>query len=306
MSSMASKISFRLRLFGSKRTFLFPEGCTYFSLSQTLAGMFDWDHDVDRFVIGPRTISDGSDGSEDMIRTVVDGSVSDGYFTYNDFVFDLDIKKCDEQAECPVILSNEGLFPVGNCTSEEWNDILVDPDTDPADREEIEHIQNVDETNDLLRTFWRSTPIMKGRVSFRNGIIIAQVMMMGIRGIGYDPVADRVLYGPEPSDDLIPIRPSDSEELIKYACDFADSNGRSDDESVNAFIRRNFEKWLDHIAVQPTDPAFDWADSNELYMSSMLSEDELDDIVKHSTEFFNDIPLSDDDIGWFEDSSNNS
>lgn len=303
---MASEISFRLRLFGSKRTFLFPEGCTYLSLSQTLADMFDWNHDIDRFVIGSRTISDGSDGSEDMIRTVVDGSVSDGCFAYNDFVFDIYIKKCDKPAECPVILSNEGLFPVGNCTSEEWNDILTDPDTDSADREVIEHMQNVDDTNDFFRTFWRSAPIMKCRVSYCNGLIIAQAMMMGIRGIGYDPVADRVLYHPEPSDDLIPIRPSDSEELIKYANDFADSNGRSDDESVSAIIQENFEKWLDHIAAQPTYPAFDWADSNELYLSSMPSEDELVDIIKQSMEFFNDIPLSDDDFGWFEDSSNNS
>ncbi len=305
MRSMALEINIKLRLFGPKRTILFPEGCTYLTLNQAFLDMFDWDHDIFKFVIGPRTISDGSDGSEDMVNTIIDGSVSDGYFKYNDFVFDFNIKICDRLVESPIIISNEGLFPIEDYTSEEWNDIIANPYLSQADMEDLEHAQSVDGINNLFRIFWKPTPILKGRVGYCNGIIIIQALMMGLRGLSYDFVADQILYNSEPSDNLVPISPSDSEELMEYVNDFANCNGKSDDESLSTFIRRNYEEWLEYITAQPSDVLYDWASSNELYVSNLLADEDIVDIIQQTQKFFEETPFSEDDYGWFGDSSNN-
>lgn len=298
---MALEVTIVLREFGSKRVFLYPEGCTYLCLEEAMFEMFGWDFDPPhRFVIGDRIIADGKDGSADEIDTIVDETVTGGTFEFSDFVMSFDVRKTDNAIEKPVITVSEGLFPGPDFTAEEWSRVLMGQDIDPKDMKELESLQDHKSINDFFGKFWQPVPVLNGRISPVNGQIIGQALMMGIPGLRYNAASGKVLNMNDPvSEDDISIRSLDSE-ILKIAVDkFAKAHRIKDLNPFPIIIQKFFDEWTEFILQQSQTILSDWAYSKMLYADLYFSEDQVEDIIAQVEEFFRSAMVSMNDVGEF-------
>ncbi len=295
---MALEVTIVLRDFGSKRVFLYPEGCTYLCIGQAMYEMFSWDFDPPhRFVIGDRIIADGKDGSEDEINTVVEGPINGGTFEYSDFVIFFDVKKTDKVIEKPVITVSEGLFPGPDFTAEEWCRVLMGQDIDPKDLEEIKSLQDYKGINDFFEKFWLPIPVLKGRICPVSGQIIGQALMMGISGLWYNVQFDKVInrFGPTCPDDIL-ISSEDSDILMVAVEKFAKTHRIKDPDPLSAIIKNFFEEWMEFILPQSQSILSEWAYSKMLYADQYFTEDQVEDIIAQVEGFFRSTVVAEEQL----------
>ncbi len=285
---MALEVTIVLREFGSKRVFLYPEGCTYLCLEEAMSEMFGWDFNPPhRFVIGDRIIADGKDGSVDEIDTIVDESVTGGTFEYSDFVMSFDIRKIDKVIEKPVITVSEGLFPGADFTAEGWSRALMGQDIDPQEMKELTSLQDYKSINDFYEKFWQPVPVLKGRISPVNGQIIGQALMMGLPGLRYNVASGKVLnLNDSVSEDDILISSEDSDILMVAVEKFAKSHRIKDLDPLSVIIEKYFEEWMEFILQQSNIILSDWAYSKMLYADQYFTEDQVEDIIAQVEKFF--------------------
>ena len=298
---MAVEVTIVLREFGSKRVFLYPEGCTYLCLEEAMYEMFGWDFEPPhRFIIGDRVIGNGKDGSEDEIDTIMEDSVTGGTFEYSDFVISFNVRKTDKSIEKPVITVSEGLFPGPDFTAEEWSGVLMGQGIDPKDLKELESVQDYNSVNDFFARFWEPVPVLNGRICPVNGQIIGQALMMGIPGLRYNAATDKVLNMSDPvSEDDIPIRSLDSE-ILKIAVEkFAKSHRIKDLNPFPIIIQKFFDEWTEFILQQSQTILSDWAYSKMLYADLYFTEDQVEDIIVQVEDFFRSAKVSMNDVGEF-------